>query len=298
VARQFAAGAAPFLIAGPCVVESDDLNLRVAAALAELGATLGMHVIYKASYDKANRTRLAGARGPGLERGLEALARVRADTGLPILTDVHEAAQVPAAAQVADVLQIPAFLCRQTDLLIAAGRGGRPVNVKKGQWMAPEGMAGAVDKLRAGGAPEVAVTERGTFFGYGDLVVDMRNFARLRAACGVPVVFDATHAVQQPGQGPGGASGGLRQFIPPLLYAAAAAGADGFFLETHPDPDHAPSDGPNMIPLDQLAAIVTVALDVWHTARARGAARPRSQGSGRAAVEDRARAVPLARAKK
>ncbi|HEX9279190.1 MAG TPA: 3-deoxy-8-phosphooctulonate synthase [Gemmatimonadales bacterium] len=281
MAQQFAAGAAPFLIAGPCVVESDDLNLRVGAALAELGATLGVHVIYKASYDKANRSRLAGARGPGLERGLESLARVRADTGLPVLTDVHEAAQVPAAAQVADVLQIPAFLCRQTDLLIAAGRGGRPVNVKKGQWMSADGMAGAVEKVRAGGAPEVAVTERGTFFGYGDLVVDMRNFARLRAACGAPVVYDATHAVQQPGQGPDGASGGLRQFIPPLLYAAAAAGADGFFLETHPDPEHAPSDGPNMIPLDQLEGILRVAIEVWCSARA--------------AVEDRAKVVPPAR---
>jgi len=295
VAQQFAAGAAPFLIAGPCVVESDDLNLRVGAALAELGATLGVQVIYKASYDKANRSRLAGARGPGLERGLESLARVRADTGLPVLTDVHEAAQVPAAAQVADVLQIPAFLCRQTDLLIAAGRGSRPVNVKKGQWMSAEGMAGAVEKVRAGGAPDVAVTERGTFFGYGDLVVDMRNFARLRAACGAPVVYDATHAVQQPGQGPDGASGGLRQFIPPLLYAAAAAGADGFFLETHPDPDHAPSDGPNMIPLDQLEGILRVAIEVWCSARAGGTAAARSQGSGGAAVEDRAKAVPPAR---
>ena len=271
MARHFAAGAAPFLIAGPCVVESDDLNLRVGTALAELGAALGVHVIYKASYDKANRSRLAGARGPGLERGLESLTRVRAGTGLPILTDVHEAAQVPAAAQVADVLQIPAFLCRQTDLLIAAGRAGRPVNVKKGQWMSPDGMAGAVEKVRAGGAgggaPEVAVTERGTFFGYGDLVVDMRNFARLRAACGAPVVYDATHAVQQPGQGPDGASGGQREFIPPLLYAAAAAGADGFFLETHPDPERAPSDGPNMIPLDRLEGVVKVALDVWHATR-------------------------------
>jgi 2-dehydro-3-deoxyphosphooctonate aldolase (KDO 8-P synthase) len=269
MAQHFAAGAAPFLIAGPCVVESDDLNLRVGSALAELGAALGVHVIYKASYDKANRSRLAGARGPGPERGLEALARVRAGTGLPILTDVHEVAEVSAAAQVADILQIPAFLCRQTDLLVAAGGAGRPVNVKKGQWMSPEGMAGAVEKVRAGGggASEVAVTERGTFFGYGDLVVDMRNFARLRAACGAPVVFDATHAVQQPGQGPDGASGGLREFIPPLLYAAAAAGADGFFLETHPDPDRAPSDGPNMIPLDRLEGIVKVALDVWHATR-------------------------------
>jgi len=295
VAQHFAAGAAPFLIAGPCVVESDELNLRIGAALAELGAKLGVHVIYKASYDKANRSRLAGARGPGLERGLEALARVRADTGLPILTDVHEAAQVSAAAQVADVLQIPAFLCRQTDLLVAAGRGGRPVNVKKGQWMSPEGMAGAVEKVRAGGAPEVAVTERGSFFGYGDLVVDMRSFARLRAACSAPVVYDATHSVQQPGQGPAGASGGLREFIPPLWYAAAAAGADGFFVETHPDPERAPSDGPNMVPLDQLEGILRVAIDVWCTTRTGGTTKARSQGSGGAAVEDRAKAVPPAR---
>jgi len=263
---QFA-GAAPFLIAGPCVVESEDLNLRVGESLAALGSRLSVHVIYKASYDKANRSRLQAARGPGLEEGLRALERVRAATGLPVLTDVHETGEVRAAAQVADVLQIPAFLCRQTDLLIAAGKAGRPVNVKKGQWMAADGMAGAVEKVRAGGAPEVAVTERGTFFGYGDLVVDMRNFARLRAACRAPVVFDATHAVQQPGQGAAGASGGLREFIPPLLYAAAAAGAHGFFLETHPDPDRAPSDGPNMVPLDELPRIIEVALDVWHRAR-------------------------------
>jgi len=293
MAQHFAT--APFLIAGPCVVESDDLNVRIGEALAELGARLGLHVVYKASYDKANRSRLEAARGPGMERGLRALERVRRATDLPILTDVHEPAQVAAAAQVADVLQIPAFLCRQTDLLVAAGRAGRAVNVKKGQWMSPEGMAGAVEKLRAGGAPEVAVTERGTFFGYGDLVVDMRNFARLRAACGAPVVFDATHSVQQPGQGPEGSSGGLREFIPPLLYAAAAAGADGFFLETHPDPDRAPSDGPNMVPLDQLATIVPVALEIWHRARAGGTASARSQGSGAVAVEDRSRAVPPAR---
>jgi 2-dehydro-3-deoxyphosphooctonate aldolase (KDO 8-P synthase) len=152
---------------------------------------------------------------------------------------------------------------------VAAGKAGRPVNIKKGQWMAPEEMRGAVEKIRAGGAPEVAVTERGTFFGYGDLVVDMRSFTRLREACKAPVVFDATHSVQQPGQGADGASGGQRAFIPPLLYAAAAAGADGFFLETHPDPARAPSDGPNMVPLEQLAAIVALAIDVWH--RVRGA---------------------------
>src|SRR5467141_1468728 len=264
---RFAADSSPFLIAGPCVVESDDLNVRVGEALAELAVKLGIGVIYKASYDKANRSRLNAPRGPGLESGLRALEKVRSATGLPILTDVHEPGHVPLAARVADVLQIPAFLCRQTDLLIAAGKAGRPVNVKKGQWMAADGMAGAVEKVRAGGAPEVAVTERGTFFGYGDLVVDMRNFARLRAACRAPVVFDATHAVQQPGQGEGGASGGRREFIPPLLYAAAAAGADGFFVETHPDPDRAPSDGPNMVPLDELPRILEVALDVWHRAR-------------------------------
>jgi len=260
-------GTAPFLIAGPCVVESDDLNVQVGEALADLGTKLGMHVVYKASYDKANRSRLKGARGPGLEAGLRALERVRAATGLPILTDVHEPGHVPAAAHVADVLQIPAFLCRQTDLLIAVGRAGRAVNVKKGQWMSPEGMAGAVEKVRAGGAPEIAVTERGTFFGYGDLVVDMRSFTGLRAACHGPVVYDATHSVQQPGQGADGASGGLREFIAPLLYAAAAAGADGFFLETHPDPERAPSDGPNMVPLDQLYGMVSVALEIWQRAR-------------------------------
>ncbi|HTT67049.1 MAG TPA: 3-deoxy-8-phosphooctulonate synthase [Gemmatimonadales bacterium] len=260
-------GPGPFLIAGPCVVEDDRLNLRVGEHLADLARRLGISVTYKASYDKANRSRLAAARGPGLEAGLAALDRVRRATGLPVLTDVHDASQVPAAAAVADVLQVPAFLCRQTDLLVAVGGAGKPVNVKKGQWMSPEGMAGAVEKVRSGGAPAVAVTERGTFFGYGDLVVDMRNFARLAAACRAPVVFDGTHSVQQPGQGQGGASGGLREFIPALLMAAAAAGADGFFLETHPDPDHAPSDGPNMIPLADLDRIVSRALDVWHTAR-------------------------------
>ena len=185
----------------------------------------------------------------------------------PILTDIHEAQQAAAVAQVADVLQIPAFLCRQTDLLIAAGRTGKPVNIKKGQWMHAEGMRGAVEKVRSAGASEVAVTERGTFFGYGDLVVDMRNFVRLRQATGAPVIFDATHAVQQPGQGEGGASGGQREFIPPLLAAAAAAGADGFFLETHPDPARALSDAATQWPLDQLAELVGQTLDIWGRAR-------------------------------
>ncbi|MDP3773064.1 MAG: 3-deoxy-8-phosphooctulonate synthase [Gemmatimonadales bacterium] len=260
-------GPGPFLIAGPCVLEDDRLNLAVAERLAELGRRLALPIIYKASFDKANRSRLGATRGPGMDEGLRALERVRTQSGLPVLTDVHDASQVPTAAEVADVLQIPAFLCRQTDLLVAAGRAGKPVNVKKGQWMSAEGMSGAVEKIRSGGAPSVAVTERGSFFGYGDLVVDMRNFARLRDACSAPVIFDATHSVQQPGRGADGASGGLREFIPPLLFAAAAAGADGFFLETHPDPDHAPSDGPNMIRLDALPELLVAALDVWRAAR-------------------------------
>jgi 2-dehydro-3-deoxyphosphooctonate aldolase (KDO 8-P synthase) len=241
------------------VVENDTLNLRVGEHLARLAERVPGGIIYKASFDKANRSNPGAARGPGLEQGLAALERVREATGLPVLTDVHLPEQCGPAAEVADVLQIPAFLCRQTDLLVAAGRTGRPVNVKKGQWMHPEGMRGAVAKVRrAGGATvgEVAVTERGTFFGYGDLVVDMRSFGRLRAACDAPVIFDATHSVQRPGQGVEGASGGAREFIPPLALAAVAAGADGVFMETHPDPDRAPSDGPNMIPLDRLDALV------------------------------------------
>ena len=248
-----------FLIAGPCVIESDALNLRVGEHLARLAERVPGGIIFKASFDKANRSNAGAARGPGLDEGLAALARVREATGLPVLTDVHLPDQCAAAAEVADVLQIPAFLCRQTDLLEAAGRTGRPVNVKKGQWMHPEGMRGAVDKVRRaarGTDGSVAVTERGTFFGYGDLVVDMRAFARMREACDAPVIFDATHSVQRPGQGEGGASGGAREFIPPLALAAVAAGADGVFMETHPDPARAPSDGPNMIPLGGLDALV------------------------------------------
>lgn len=260
-------GPGPFLIAGPCVVEDDRLNLTVGEHLARLAQKHRVTITYKASFDKANRSRADAKRGPGMDEGLAALAKVRAATGLQVLTDVHDASQPAPAAAVADVLQIPAFLCRQTDLLVAAGRTGKPVNVKKGQWMAPEAMAGAVAKVQGGGSKAVAVTERGSFFGYGDLVVDMRGFVRMREACGVPVIFDATHSVQQPGQGAGGSSGGQREFIRPLILAAAAAGADGFFVETHPDPDHAPSDGPNMIPLDQLDALIGKVLDVWHTVR-------------------------------
>jgi 2-dehydro-3-deoxyphosphooctonate aldolase (KDO 8-P synthase) len=258
-----------FLIAGPCVVESDELNFRVADHLATLAERVPGGVIFKASFDKANRSNRAAHRGPGLDDGLKALERVRERTGLPVLTDVHAPEQCAAAAEVVDVLQIPAFLCRQTDLLIAAGATGKPVNIKKGQWMHPEGMRGAADKVRRAGVrrPEIAITERGTFFGYGDLVVDMRAFSRLAAACQAPVIFDATHSVQQPGKGEGGASGGAREHIPALARAAVAAGANGVFLETHPDPDNAPSDGPNMLPLSDLDALVRQLIQVWDTCR-------------------------------
>jgi 2-dehydro-3-deoxyphosphooctonate aldolase (KDO 8-P synthase) len=265
-----------FLVAGPCVLEDDALNLRIAEHLARLADRVPGGVIFKASFDKANRSNAGAHRGPGLDDGLEALARVHAATGLPVLTDVHLPDQCAPTAEVVDVLQIPAFLCRQTDLLIAAGATGSAVNVKKGQWMHPEGMRGAVEKVRAArtarhaaesDADDVAVTERGTFFGYGDLVVDMRDFRRMRDACRAPVIFDATHSVQRPGQGQGGASGGAREFIPPLTLGAVAAGADGLFLETHPNPDRAPSDGPNMMPLDALDDLVLRAVDVWDRVR-------------------------------
>ncbi len=256
-----------FVIAGPCVIEDDDLNFRVADHLARLAERVPGGIIFKASFDKANRSNRGAARGPGLDEGLAALARVREHSGLPVLTDVHLPEQCAPAAQVADVLQIPAFLCRQSDLLAAAGATGKPVNVKKGQWMHPEGMRGAVDKVRAGKTTELAVTERGTFFGYGDLVVDMRSFVRMRAACNAPVIFDGTHSVQQPGRGEGGSSGGAREFIPPLTYAAVAAGADGLFLETHPDPDHAPSDGPNMLRLEDVGAVIDRAVELWQLCR-------------------------------
>lgn len=261
-----------FLIAGPCQLEDDTLNLRVAESLARLEERVPGGVIFKASFDKANRSNPGATRGPGLEAGLAALERVRAASGLRILTDVHEAAQCAPAAEVVDVLQIPAFLCRQTDLLEAAGATGCPVNIKKGQWMHPEGMLGAVRKVEgARTSPNpgsLAVTERGTFFGYGDLVVDMRAFARMRESCGVPVIMDGTHSVQRPGQGVDGASGGAREFVATLTLAAIASGAQGLFLETHPDPDRAPSDGPNMLPLDALTDLIDRAVDIWARIRA------------------------------
>jgi 2-dehydro-3-deoxyphosphooctonate aldolase (KDO 8-P synthase) len=255
---------APVVVAGPCVLQDDALNLRIAEAVAEMGARLAVRVMFKGSFDKANRARRGAPRGPGLDEGLAMLARVRSEVGLPVVTDVHEPAQVPVVAEVVDVIQIPAFLCRQTDLVEAAGRAGRAVNVKKGQWMAPEEMAGPVEKARAAGAAAVAVTERGTAFGYGDLVVDMRAFVRIREAAGCPVLFDATHSVQRPGHGPAGSSGGDRAMVPMLLRAAAAAGADGFYLETHPTPETAPSDAATMWPLGDLSALLEPALEIWH----------------------------------
>lgn len=253
--RLFRPGGPFFLIAGPCVLEDDPLNYEVGSALAELSEALRLPVLFKSSFDKANRSQPNAARGPGLDEGLRRLERVRTETGLPLLTDVHEPGQVEAAAQVCDVLQIPAFLCRQTDLVVAAARTGRPLNMKKGQWMAPEEMAGPVDKARGAGAPAVAVTERGTFFGYGDLVVDMRSFVRLREATGCCAIFDGTHSVQRPGRA-AGASGGDPVFIRPLVRAAVAAGADGLFLEVHPEPSRAPSDATNMLPLHRLRPLL------------------------------------------
>jgi len=245
-----------FLIAGPCVLESDAVNVGVAERVAEVAARAGIPAIFKASFDKANRSSAASPRGPGLDAGLRALERVREATGLPVLTDIHLPEEAVPAADAVDALQIPAFLCRQTDLLGAAAGTGRPVNVKKGQWMAPEQIAGTVEKLRTAGGSEVAVTERGTAFGYGRWIVDMRSFAVMRSATGCATVFDASHSVQLPG-GLGAASGGEPEHIERLAAAAVAAGADGLFVETHPDPAAAPSDGANMLPLERLEALVT-----------------------------------------
>jgi 2-dehydro-3-deoxyphosphooctonate aldolase (KDO 8-P synthase) len=253
------------VIAGPCVLETRDLTLAIGRHLAGLCARQGLPYIFKASFDKANRSSGASFRGPGLEEGLAMLRDVRDTLGVPVLTDVHEAAQVPAVAEVADILQIPAYLCRQTDLLLAAARSGRVVNIKKGQFMAPDGMAGAVDKVRQAGNDRVLLTERGATFGYHNLVVDMRALVIMRAM-GVPVVFDATHSVQLPG-GLGHASGGQREFILPLARAAAAVGIDALFLEVHPEPDQALSDGPNSADFALAERIIKEAAAIHELAR-------------------------------
>jgi 2-dehydro-3-deoxyphosphooctonate aldolase (KDO 8-P synthase) len=261
LAPLFSAGGGFFLIAGPCVLEDDALNLGVAERLAGLADELRVPIIFKASFDKANRSSPGSGRGPGLEAGLAKLARVRAESGLPVLTDVHEPGQCSAVSDVVDVLQIPAFLCRQTDLLLAAGATGRPVNVKKGQWMGPGEMRGAAEKVRGAGASGLALTERGTFFGYGNLVVDMRSFGAMREACDAPVIFDGTHSVQRPGEG-AGVSGGEPRYIPHLVRAAMAAGADALFLEVHPDPASAPSDATNMLQIDRLRPLLEEVLEI------------------------------------
>jgi len=242
------------LIAGPCALESRAHALETAAALKEMTARLGIGFVYKTSFDKANRTSAESARGVGLDKALPIFAELRTKLGVPVLTDVHEPDQCGPVAEVVDVLQIPAFLCRQTDLLIAAAETGRVINVKKGQFLAPWDMANVVDKITGAGNRNVLVTERGVSFGYNTLVSDMRALPIL-ARLGAPVIFDSTHSVQQPG-GQGTSSGGERQFVPVLARAAVAVGVAGLFVETHEDPDRAPSDGPNMIPINQLPSLL------------------------------------------
>jgi 2-dehydro-3-deoxyphosphooctonate aldolase (KDO 8-P synthase) len=243
------------LIAGPCALESRDHAIDMASALKEIAARVGIGLVYKTSFDKANRTSAKSARGIGLEGALPIFAEVREKLGVPILTDVHDAQQCAPIAQVVDVLQIPAFLCRQTDLLLAAAATGRAINVKKGQFLAPWDMAHVVAKITGAGNPNVLVTERGASFGYNTLVSDMRALPILARTTGAPVIFDATHSVQQPG-GQGTASGGEREFVPALARAAVAVGVAGVFIETHQDPDRAPSDGPNMMPLKEMEGLL------------------------------------------
>jgi 2-dehydro-3-deoxyphosphooctonate aldolase (KDO 8-P synthase) len=254
-----------FLIAGPCVIESEKLCLQVATALKKTCAALDIFYVFKASFDKANRTSAKSFRGIGMEKGLEILAKVRAKVGVPVLTDIHTEAQATVVGEVVDILQIPAFLCRQTDLIEAAALTGQIVNLKKGQFLSPTEMGQVVEKARRAGAEKILVTERGTTFGYNNLVADMRSIPILkRSRC--PVVFDATHSVQLPGGG-GDKSSGQREFAPVLARAALAAGANGLFFETHPNPDRALSDGPNMIPLADMPALLRSLLKVIKAVR-------------------------------
>ena len=251
------------LIAGPCVLETPALALEIAQTLQEELGSLDVQLVFKASFDKANRTRLDAYRGPGLEEGLQILDQVRQQTGLPVTTDIHEPSQAAIAAEVCELLQIPAFLARQTDLLVAAAQTGKAVNVKKGQFLAPHDMGHVIEKLATSGCPNVMVCERGTFFGYGRLVNDMQALPQLRQL-GVPVIFDATHSVQEPGS-LDGATGGNHLMVEPLARAAIAIGIDGLFMETHPQPETSPSDGANMVPLKQLPALITRLLKLRKT---------------------------------
>ena len=254
----------PFLlIGGPCALESAEIACTVARTLKEICDRLGISYVFKASFDKANRTSLSSFRGPGLERGLAILADIKAEFSVPVISDVHDISQIAPAAEVLDILQIPAFLCRQTDLLVAAAKSGKPVNVKKGQFVSPWDMQHAVNKIRGAGCEKILLTERGASFGYNNLVVDMRSLPILRSF-GCPVIFDATHSVQLPG-GAGSSSGGQREFIAPLSRAAVATGIDGIFMEIHPDPASALCDGPNSIPLDQAESLLRQLLSI-HTA--------------------------------
>lgn len=254
----------PVLIAGPCVAESLELCMTVAGLLADICRKLDIGFIFKASFDKANRSSPRGYRGPGLKTGLKWLAAIKRKLRLPVISDVHETSQVAAAAKVLDCIQIPAFLCRQTDLLVKAGESGRPVNIKKGQFMAPWDMEQAVLKVRSTGNRQVLLTERGTFFGYNRLVTDMRSIMQMKRFA--PVVFDATHSVQEPG-GLGTASGGQRQYAPMLAAAAIAAGADALFIETHPNPARAKSDAAVQIPLDEMKSVLNRCMDVFYACR-------------------------------
>jgi 2-dehydro-3-deoxyphosphooctonate aldolase (KDO 8-P synthase) len=257
----------PFaLISGPCQAEGVQHSLDIAGALAELCSARGIGLIFKASFDKANRTSLSGQRGLGMEKGLECLAEVRRQIGCPVLSDVHEAAQCAPVAEVVDVLQIPAFLCRQTDLLLAAGATGRAVNIKKGQFMAPWDMANVAAKMASTGNERIMLCDRGTSFGYNTLISDFRGLPTM-AKTGHPVIFDATHSVQQPA-GQGGTSGGQREFAPVLARAAVAVGVAGLFIETHPDPEKAPSDGPVMIPLNEMSGLLDVLIEFDQVAKA------------------------------
>ena len=261
------AGHRQFLIAGPCVIESERLALETAACIAEIARSLGIPYIFKSSYDKANRTSITSFRGPGIKNGLAVLRKVKEQVGVPVLTDVHTIEDAQLAAEVVDVLQIPAFLCRQTDLLIAAAKTGRVVNVKKGQFLSPWEMGNVIKKVEESGNRKILLTERGSSFGYNNLVVDMRALPIMRGF-GYPVVFDATHSVQLPG-GAGTKSSGQREFVAPLACAAAGAGCDGFFMEVHPDPDSALSDGPNMVPLHDLKALLERVMRLCDVARER-----------------------------
>lgn len=257
---QCGSGQPLLLIAGPCVIQTEELTLSIAERLQAITAKLPIQLVFKASFDKANRTSGGAFRGVGIDEGLRILEKVRSTTGLPVTTDIHESHQADSVAQVCELLQIPAFLARQTDLLVAAARTGRAVNVKKGQYMAPWDMKHVVDKLASHGCSNTFLCERGTFFGYGRLVNDMRALPQMQSL-GVPVIFDATHSVQEPG-GLGGATGGNREMVEPLARAATAVGVDGLFFETHPRPEESPSDGPNMIPLDAFEGVLRRILKV------------------------------------